>query len=173
MVQVSLTQHLGMHERLLYRSDILFPVLLTGIVAAIGRWLPQLSGKTTTLLRSQLPRPRLMKQLLVPGIVQGDEDKAKMEREYQDFVKLGLEAGAQNAMFVQGAWQMLALVAVQVEDEHECARRGCQKKAVDAEDQAEFVCGMCKVTNYCSMTCLERYVVISWTHGSASRTAVG
>ena len=130
-------------------------------MAAIERWLPKFSLKTTALLRAQLPRPRLMKKLLVPGIVSGDGEREQMERDYQNFVKLGLGAGPQNAMFIQGAWQMLALNGVQTEKEDECARRGCEKKALDGEGNAEHVCGICKVTAYCSTKCQERCVVFS------------
>ncbi len=133
-------------------------VLLTGIMAAIERWLPKLSLKTTALLRSQLPRPRLMKRLLVPGIAKGEGEREQMERDYQDFVRLGLNAGSQNSMYIQGAWQMLALIGVEVENEDECARRGCEKQAADAEGNAEHVCGVCKVTVYCSKICQERCV---------------
>ncbi len=106
-------------------------------------------------MRSQLPRPRLIKSLLAPGFIRGEEDRERLDNDYADLVARGMGSSPQNSMWTQGAWQMLEQVSSKVEEPGDCARRGCEKK-VDAEGRPEQACHMCKITKYCSIGCLEK-----------------
>ncbi|RDX53214.1 hypothetical protein OH76DRAFT_1343988 [Lentinus brumalis] len=144
------------------------PMLLTSIIAALDRWIPQLSAKTRRLMRSQLPRPRLIKSLLAPGFIRGEEDRERLDNDYADLVARGMGSSPQNSMWTQGAWQMLEQVSSKVEEPGDCARRGCEKK-VDAEGRPEQACHMCKITKYCSIGCLEKDMaehghICGWVH---------
>lgn len=132
-------------------------VLLVRIIAALDGWVPQMSTKTRKLVRSQLPRPRLTKRLLASGFIRGEEDNQRLRRDHLDFVSRGMNANPQNTMFIQGARQVLEFIARKVEEPGECARRGCEKK-VDTAGRPEQACHMCKITEYCSITCLDQYV---------------
>lgn len=74
----------------------------------------------------------------------------------------GAGANVENAMWVPGGWQMMALLEAKVKEPRDCARRGCEKKRsakMDSEEEKKkFMCEMCDVTGYCSEDCLTGYV---------------
>lgn len=135
-------------------------VILTGIIAAIDRFFPQLSAKTRTALRSQLPRPRVIKKLLVPSAYSTDHQRQQLDRDYEDFVRNGMGAGPHNSMWVQGAWQMLVQIGHRIEEPGQCARRGCDKKC-NEDGRREHICDLCKTAKYCSLSCLEKCVRVT------------
>ncbi|KAH9893896.1 uncharacterized protein BXZ73DRAFT_63165 [Epithele typhae] len=129
------------------------PMIMTGILAAFERYLPKLTDKTKALLRSQLPRPRMTKRLLVSGTMSTDEERQRLQNAYSDFVQNGFGADPRSVIWLQGAWQMLGIITAKVEDPTQCARRGC---ALDAEPGDELTCKLCNKVRYCSQDCLKR-----------------
>lgn len=85
----------------------------------------------------------------------------------------GAGANVENAMWVPGGWQMMALLEAKVKEPRDCARRGCEKKRsakMDSEEEKKkFMCEMCDVTGYCSEDCLtgniiEHKQICGWVH---------
>ena len=88
---------------------------MTAILSAIQGFIPHLSPKTLTLLRAQLPRPRMTKKLLAPAMISSEEQRQKLDHDYEEMAsRRAGGAGPQNIMWSQGAWQMLALMQTEV-----------------------------------------------------------
>ncbi|KAM5535714.1 hypothetical protein V8D89_010701 [Ganoderma adspersum] len=139
------------------------PVVLAGVVTAFDRYTPQCSVKTRKLLRSELPRPALVKRLFVlasfasVGNENAENDPAAMARK---------AAG----MAMQEGWQTLAVLALRMSDPEDCTRRTCEnKRSAEAEEKGLFVCEKCSIVKYCSDECLTNDLpghshVCGWVH---------
>ncbi|KAI1788977.1 hypothetical protein LXA43DRAFT_598593 [Ganoderma leucocontextum] len=139
------------------------PMVLAGVITAFDRYMPQCSAKTRKLLRSELPRPALVKRLFVlssfasVGQENADNDRTASARKA-------------IAMGMQHGWQTLAVLALRVTEPGDCTRRTCEKKrSADADEKGLFVCEKCKLVKYCSDDCLTGDVsqhshVCGWVH---------
>lgn len=116
--------------------------------------IPKLSAKTTTALRAQFPRPRLVGQLKKAiGNVEGDP----MLIYQREIMKI--DAGEQSPAAPSGLWKHGALEMVEsltalLGGSGQCARRGCAKPATGPPCHVE----RCEGTRYCSTACMEGYV---------------
>lgn len=116
--------------------------------------IPKLSAKTTTALRAQFPRPRLVAQLKkAVGNAEGDP----MLIYQREIMKI--DAGEQSPAAPSGLWKHGALEMVEsltalLGGSGQCARRGCAKPATGPPCHVE----RCEGTRYCSTICMEGYV---------------
>ncbi|EIW61881.1 uncharacterized protein TRAVEDRAFT_63442, partial [Trametes versicolor FP-101664 SS1] len=113
--------------------------------------IPKLSAKTTTALRAQFPRPRLVAQLKkAVGNAEGDP----MLIYQREIMKI--DAGEQSPAAPSGLWKHGALEMVEsltalLGGSGQCARRGCAKPATGPPCHVE----RCEGTRYCSTICME------------------
>lgn len=138
-------------------------VILTNIVSVIMTHIEvaTLSTKTLAALRAELPRPRIVKRMIVAGsTVTGDRESEARNRETMRGMKQMLGGGRpdeNNGAWLQGVWQLLQSITFAVQDTGACTRRGCDRRAGKG---AGTTCEMCKVTvntSYCSKVCMQKY----------------
>ena len=143
-----------------YSGRWLHTVIFTGIMAAIDRSLPEMSMKTRTLLRAQLPRPKLIKAFLVASAVPGGADsRQRADKDYEEFMSRGMGASDGNSMWFQGAWQMLANITFKVEEPGDCARRTCEKRRSTEVSPLTMLYGALINYSRCQMSSLPMLVV--------------
>ena len=118
------------------------PMIFTSIIGHISRYLPELSAKTRTLLRAQLPRPKLVRILITASAVPaGAGAREKVDKDYEELKRLGPDASSNNTMWLQAAWQMIASIMFSLEESGDCTRRTCEtKRSAEAEEKELFVC---------------------------------
>ncbi|EIW61880.1 uncharacterized protein TRAVEDRAFT_70124, partial [Trametes versicolor FP-101664 SS1] len=150
-------------------------MILTNIVSVIMTHIEvaTLSTKTLAALRAELPRPRIVKRMIVAGsTVTGDRESEARSRETMRGMKQMLGGGRpdeNNGAWLQGVWQLLQSITFAVQDTGACTRRGCDRRAGKG---AGTTCEMCKVTvntSYCSKVCMQKDAeehgqICGWVH---------
>lgn len=138
-------------------------MILTNIVSVIKTHIEvaTLSTRTLAALRAELPRPRIVKRMIVAGsTLTGDRESEARNRETMRGMKQMLRGGrpdANNGAWLQGVWQLLQSITFAAQDTGACTRRGCDRRV---DNGAGTTCQMCKVTvntSYCSKVCMQRY----------------
>ncbi|OJT10521.1 hypothetical protein TRAPUB_12959 [Trametes pubescens] len=154
-------------------------VVLTNIVSVIMTHieLESLSARTLAALRAELPRPRIVKRMIVAGsTLTGDRESEARNRETMRGMKDmlgGRFPDENNGAWLQGVWQLLQSIAFAVQDEGACARRGCDRRA---DKGAGTTCKMCKVTvdtSYCSKVPSPTFVPLSFPHPTSTTVLAG
>ena len=157
----------------MFLLTVYLPVIMTEIITCITS---SLSNETRTIVRAQLPRPRLIKRLMIYGAIQEVQQTKQLEHGSEDASNNNERKRPEVTIWSQKAWQsLMGLTLSSGKDNAHCARRSCEEPSSDAEEAS---CGACKKFKYCSKECLERYVAsLSFRTGTPtnviSRTSSG
>ncbi|KAI0721811.1 hypothetical protein C8T65DRAFT_825395 [Cerioporus squamosus] len=129
--------------------------LLGGFMGDIRESAPRMSANARALVRSQLPRQRLIYHFMCAISPQGTAEIAK---DFEIIAQGGpstaniMATAADARYYARTAWLRIMLLETAFVDAGGCMRRGCTKSAADNE----VACPECKSMRYCSSKCLKR-----------------
>ncbi len=126
-------------------------------MADIDECAPNMSAKASALVRSQLPRQKLLHHFMCAC---APRDTTEIAEDFQIIAQHGpltsnlVATEADGRYYAHQAWVRLIQLESVVGDTGGCRRRGCTKPAADSA----VVCPGCKTLRYCCSKCLKRYV---------------
>ncbi|RDX53213.1 hypothetical protein OH76DRAFT_80591 [Lentinus brumalis] len=124
-------------------------------MADIGECAPNMSAKASALVRSQLPRQKLLHHFMCAC---APRNTTEIAEDFQIIAQHGpltsnlVATEADGRYYAHQAWVRLIQLESVVGDTGGCRRRGCTKSAADSA----VVCPGCKTLRYCCSKCLKR-----------------